>query len=270
MTKAFTYSLLLIIVTLAVLLLRIPLESSLQTVFERPLISDLLAGSMVRILIIIGLSFFVIQKRLLPFNGFKPFTLSNPQLLILGIVIILLLSYSSYEFYLAAEPSVLLLFGSAQALVGIMEELLFRGIIFPLLILHFANRKHPVTKAAWLSSVLFGVVHLVGLIRHPENIWGVINTVIFAIGIGFLFACLLMRTGNILVPMFIHFLIDFTNGASALSEVQTVQSSPTSETIVLTLGVVIITSILFMGAGWFLLKRIHREEWLQKAALIRI
>lgn len=269
MTKAFTYSLLLIIVSLMVLALRVPLEASLLPIVERPLISNLLADSTVRVLIVIGLSFFVLQKRLLPFNGLKPFTLSNAQLLLLSVAIILILSYSSYGFYLATTPSILLLFGIGQALVGIMEELLFRGIVFPLLILHFANKKQPIIKAVWLSSLLFGAVHLVGLIRHPENVWGVTNTVIFATGIGFFFACMLLRTGNILVPVFIHFLVDFTNGASALSEVEAVAAVPTLTTVVLTLGVVIGMSLIFIGAGWFLLKRVDREEWLQKAALIR-
>lgn len=270
MTKSFTYSILLIVATLLVLALNAPLEAHLLPMFERPLISNLVAGSTVRLFISICLVFIILQKRLLPFNGLKPFALSNPLLLLLAVVIILALSFSSYEFYLATSPSVLLLFGIAQALVGILEELLFRGIVFPLLILYFAGRKNAVTKAVWLSSLLFGAVHFVGLVRHPENIWGVTNTVIFAIGIGFLFACLLLSTRNILVPIFLHFLVDFTNGASALSEVEAVSSAPTSTTIVLTLFIVTGMTLFFIGVGWLLLKRVDREEWLQKAALSRI
>lgn len=270
MTKAFTYSIVLIVATLLVLMLRVPLETSMLNLFERPLISDLVTGSLLRTCIVIGLGYVIIQKRLLPFNGLHPFAFSNPLLLLLGVAVILLLSYSSYEYYWAAEPSVLFLFGIAQALVGVMEELLFRGIVFPLLILHFAGKKQPLTKAIWLSSLVFGAVHLVGLIRHPENIWGVFNTVIFAIGIGFLLACVLLKTKNILVPIFIHFMIDFTNDARALSEVQQAASVPTSSTIILTLGVVTAMSLFFIGVGLLLLKRVDREEWLQKAALVRI
>ncbi|GHA56346.1 CPBP family intramembrane glutamic endopeptidase [Pontibacter akesuensis] len=270
MTKAFTYSLLLIAATLLVLLLRIPLEELSLSMLGRPFMSEMILGSALRILIIIGLSIFIVQKKLLPFNGLQPFSFSNPLLLLLAVAVILFLSYSSYEFYLAAAPSMVLLFGVAQALVGILEELLFRGIVFPLMILHYANKKQPISKAIWVSSLLFGAVHLVGLIRHPENFWSVINTIIFAIGIGFFFACLLLKTKNILVPIFLHFLVDFTNGASALSGVEAVSSNPTTTTIVLTLAVVTGMSFLILGAGWLLMKRVPKEVWMQKAALVKL
>ncbi|MBC5991938.1 CPBP family intramembrane glutamic endopeptidase [Pontibacter cellulosilyticus] len=270
-TKILIYSLSLVFLTLIALWFRVPLEAELLTFIERPLVASLMAGSLIRFLIIICLSVFIVKKRLLAFNGLYPFDLRNPLLLLLlPVIVILLLAYSSYEIYFKAEPFILFFFGLAQTLVGVLEELLFRGIILPLLILYFAGKNKSILKAVWFSSLLFGAVHAVALIRNPESIWDVTNTVIFAIGIGFLFACLLLRSRNILVPIFLHFLIDFTNGAGDLNEVEVLTPTPTTSTIVLTLAVVTAMSLFFIGIGYWLMKRVQKEEWLQKAAMIHV
>ncbi|AHM62652.1 abortive infection protein [Flammeovirgaceae bacterium 311] len=252
-------------------MLTVPLEASLFNIYENKLISKLLAASTLRFLIIIGLVYFMIRKGFSQFNGLYPsFTITNLSLFFIAVAVILVLSYSSYEIYLETQIHKLVLFGISQAFVGILEELLFRGIVFPLFIIHYAGKKRPVFKALCLSSLLFGLVHLVGLIRHPENIWGVTYTVIYAIGIGFLLACLFLRTRNILVPAFIHFLIDFTNAAYDLKEEVVARSEPSQSTILLTLAVVIAIALFCFGAGMFLFKRVQPEEWLQKASLIKI
>lgn len=239
---------------------------------KRPLVADLVAGSFLRSLIITCLGIFIIKKRLLAFNGLYPvFDLRNAfLLLLLPVVIILVLAFSSYEIYLKTEPSILLLFGFWNTTIGVLEELLFRGLVFPLLIIYFAGKNQSILKAVWLSSIIFGAVHFVALFRNPENIWGVANTVIYAIGIGFLLACILLRSRNILVPIFLHFLIDFTNGASILNEIEVLTPAPTTSTIVLTLAVVIAMSLFFIGVGYWLLLRVDKEEWLQKTALIQL
>lgn len=271
MTKALAYSLVLILATLLVLMLRSSLEAGLSAFFGNTFTREHIISACLRLLLITGLAGFAIQKGFLPFNGLSPrFSVSNLPLLLIAVVVILLLAYSSYPFYLEAPPLKLTLFGIGQALVGILEELLFRGLVLPLLIIHYAHTKRPIFNAVCLSSLLFGLVHLSGLVRNPGNIWGVANTVIFATGIGFLMACVLLRTRNILVPAFIHFLIDFTNAASELSEEIVTPAPPAQSTILLTLAVVIVMALIFIGAGMFLFRRVQQEEWLHKASLIRL
>lgn len=271
MSKALKYALLIVLASVLVLMLRVPLGIALHEYYDSQFLGELIAGSAIRLLLILGLLYFVVKKGFLPFNGLYPsFTVTNLFLFFISIAIILVLAYSSYEVYLQAKPGKLMLFGLSNVLIGVFEELLFRGIVFPLLIIHFAGKKQSILKAAYLSAILFGLIHLIGLIRHPEKVYTIINIVIYAIGIGFLFACLLLRTRNILIPALLHALVDFTNAANDLSEEVTATTEPTLSTIVLTLTVVTVMSGIFIGIGLFLFKQVEQEEWIQKAALIKL
>ncbi len=273
MTKELRFSLTIIFAAIAALSLRIPLEKSLFDLFNEPFLSKSIAATSIRIILSIALFIIVYKKGFLPFNGlYKKFSFSNPAFVLFTVIVILFLSYSSYEVYLDAKPEYLLIFAIDQAFVGIFEEFLFRGIIFPLLIIHFIQNNRPVLNAAFLSSILFGLVHFIGLIRDPYNYWEVTNTVIFATGIGFFLAMLFLRTRNILVPVFIHFLIDFTNAAFDLQENTglEVETVPTLTNSFLTLFVVTLLSLFLIGTGLFLYKGVKEEEWIRKVTSIKI
>lgn len=270
MTKELKYSVIIIFASLLFIMLIRPFEAMLQEIFERPLLSKLVAGSTVRLLLSLALTYIIIKRGFLKFNGLSPFSFSNPLFVLFTVGIIIVLAYSSYDYYFETSTEMLLLFSFDQALIGIFEELLFRGIILPLLILHFAEKQRPVLKAVFLSSLMFGFIHIVGLIRNPENFWGVINTIIFATGIGFFLAVLFLRTRNILVPVFLHFLIDFTNGAAVLKEEIITPDIPSSGTILLTLAVLIAMCFFLIGIGMILYKRVNQEEWIGKVSPIKI
>ena len=88
-------------------------------------------------------------------------------------------------------------------LIGINEELIFRGIIISVL-------KHRGKKAAIIiSSVIFGLFHLVNLIYGAE-ILDTIVQVIFAFGFGLVMACIRYESGLILPQILVHALWDFT------------------------------------------------------------
>ena len=269
-SKELKYSLFLIFTVLLVLMFKVPLEAFLLEVFDDPLISKPIAGSTIRLALIAGLLYFINKKGLLTFNGLSPFLVSNLWILGVAVVVTLVLAFSSYEVYREAEGGRLFLFGLNNALVGMMEELLLRGIVFPLLIIHFAGKQRSILKAAFLSSVLFGLAHLTLLVRDPEKVVQVSYVIIYAIGIGFLFACVLLRTKNILIPAFIHFLIDFTNGVSDLQREVAVKEVPTLSTIIITYAAIILMALFFIGVGLWLFKRVNKEEWLQKVSFIKL
>lgn len=78
--------------------------------------------------------------------------------------------------------------------VGFLEEVIFRGFLFK------AIAKESVTKAIIISSVTFGIGHIINLLNGSgmtliENLC----QIIFAIAVGFLFVILFHR-GNSLLP----------------------------------------------------------------------
>jgi membrane protease YdiL (CAAX protease family) len=79
---------------------------------------------------------------------------------------------------------------------GICEETLFRG--FLLHYLHVVPWSLNLTLALIISSAIFGIHHLY------QGLRGVLSSVV----IGFLFGALFLLTGNLLLPMLLHAIMD--------------------------------------------------------------
>lgn len=88
-------------------------------------------------------------------------------------------------------------------LVGLFEECVFRGILFPALLDRLPNNKKGLCYAFFLSSIIFGLFHLFNLLGGA----GVGDTLLqvgYSTLIGGLCAFALMKTKNILCPSAIH------------------------------------------------------------------
>ncbi len=88
---------------------------------------------------------------------------------------------------------------AAMLCVGFLEEMIFRGLLFK------AIAKESVNRAIVISSVTFGIGHIVNLVNGSgmsliENI----IQVIFAIAVGFLFVLLFYRGGSLLPCIITH------------------------------------------------------------------
>lgn len=86
--------------------------------------------------------------------------------------------------------------------IGFFEESLFRNIIFKIL---------DTRKAIWISSLLFGLIHIGNLTVSINTPISVITQVIYAFMMGVLFQAIYNRTKNIYSVIFIHAVIDFTS-----------------------------------------------------------
>lgn len=76
--------------------------------------------------------------------------------------------------------------------VGFLEELIFRGFLFR------AIEKENLTRAVIISSVTFGVGHIVNLF-NGQNILDTVGQIIFAVFVGFALV-VLFHKGKSLVP----------------------------------------------------------------------
>ena len=82
-------------------------------------------------------------------------------------------------------------------LPGLSEELLFRGVMLPALGLNLA--------AVFISSVLFGVLHLSGNGQWRYVVWATI--------IGFALGYCALITGNLVVPVVAHIITNLVSGS---------------------------------------------------------
>ena len=91
-------------------------------------------------------------------------------------------------------------------LVGVAEELVFRGIIAQTLLERYGTARAGVWKACLVSGVLFGAAHLSNLLGSEAC--GVLMQCVFAASLGVMLAAIYFRTGNLWVTVFLHSAMD--------------------------------------------------------------
>ena len=99
-----------------------------------------------------------------------------------------------------------LMYAMSMVCVGFLEELIFRGFLFS------AMQKDGIKSAIIVSSVTFGIGHIVNLINGSgatllENLCQVVS----AIAIGFLFVIMFYRGKSLLPCIFAHQFINVTS-----------------------------------------------------------
>ena len=107
----------------------------------------------------------------------------------LALVCLYKLLFSPSLRYSATES---IFFVISMLCVGFLEELIFRGFLFR------AVEKENLTRAIIISSVTFGIGHIVNLL-NGQNLPETISQIIFAVSVGFALV-ILFHKGKSLVP----------------------------------------------------------------------
>lgn len=100
----------------------------------------------------------------------------------------------------------------SMALVGLIEELVFRGLLFRAM-LHGGN----VATAIVVSSLTFGIGHIVNLLTGHGTVETLVQMV-FAVAMGFVFTLVYFKGGSLWPCIVAHSLIDVFSVVSARSE----------------------------------------------------
>ena len=162
-----------------------------------------------------------------------------PLLPVLPVAWVAIVSISRMRF----EEFVLFLF--LACLVGFVEEVFFRGLILQ------ALAPTGLWRAAILSSIVFGAMHLLNLLFGADLIATLLQ-VAYATAMGFGFAAVTLRTGVLWPLIVIHSLIDL---AGFVTSDGTVRTGVTATDIVIyTLYVVVFTAY-----GIFMLRSTARR-----------
>ena len=83
--------------------------------------------------------------------------------------------------------------------VGFLEEAIFRGLLF------MAIAKNNVKSAVVISSVTFGIGHIINLFNGSGmDLVGNLCQIVFAIAVGFLLVTIFYRGGSLLPCIFVH------------------------------------------------------------------
>ena len=258
MKKEIAISIVILIGFISLLWLEKPLREFLSGVLPDKQFAEQIAGITVRIILIIITILLMKKFRLIEFSGLNnPKHFKNIQAIIISLAFILTGISGNWDNYINSDYTILSAFAISTLGVGILEEFVFRGTIFPLFIISFKNTNRPLLISAVLASLAFGLVHFINLFSQPENIAGIISQVFFATSIGVFFCGLMVRTENILIPCIIHALVNFSFGAGELKppveEIYNTAENPGTEWSSL-IPTTIFFSFIFSGGIYMILK----------------
>lgn len=194
-------SLVILVVYLAIIMIGAKIEIGSGTMSQAEAVSRQISISLV-----IG---FLFLSGVVAFFGWRRETGLTPirstkSLLILWLPALFILGFFSVALLLGLPTFQAFLFvGINTLLVGISEELAFRGILFS----GARSALRPV-GAIVLTSIIFGAVHVLNGITTGD--WGSAAVQATAAAMsGLLFIAILIRTGSIIPAMIVHWLWDF-------------------------------------------------------------
>lgn len=166
-------------------------------------------------------------------------------------------SYISFNKSNTSFPSIqkILFFTLVMFLVGMFEEILYRGIILNNMLDKWGSTKTGMIKAVILSSLIFGLGHLVNLLGGFQAPITTITQVIYTFLNGILFACIYIRCKNIWAVIILHAVDDWLCLVSSIYHTVTI-STVSIDSSITSMLITSITYIPFALFGFFLLRKV--------------
>ncbi len=150
---------------------------------------------------------------------------------------------------LECPPHYIVIYALSSLLIGIFEEIAFRGVFYMLLLSSRRDNARSVFGVSALSSALFGAIHLVNLFSGA----GVVATFLqvgYSFLIGGMCSIALLVSGSVWVPVMLHALFDFggylipTLGSGTVWDAVTV-----TVTVILGVAVTVYMIVLLIRCG---------------------
>lgn len=109
------------------------------------------------------------------------------------------------------RPELVWLFAADSLMIGVFEEIAFRGVLFPLLLEGRRGTTRQIFRTTVTVSAVFGLVHLVNLIEGA-GIGPTLLQVGYSFLIGGMCSIVLLKSGNLLLCILLHAVYDFCGG----------------------------------------------------------
>jgi len=150
----------------------------------------------------------------------------------------------------ASPLRVIMIILSLNAMVGLSEELLFRGILFGAL-----RQKHRLITAIVISSLIFGLIHIVNLGAGQSGsatAYQIFNAAL----LGAVFCAILLQTNSLWPPIALHMIWNsyVMLGLYSAEHAGTLPDTITTEPSGITADIVILPALL-AGITWVILWR---------------
>lgn len=131
---------------------------------------------------------------------------------LIGVVLLLITSYHAYS-PLNKTPvkgAILIWVVIYYLFVALIEELFIRGILLNTLLKGFEKYKRGIVIAILLSSILFALGHIPGMLQYTLE--AMIGKVVLAFCLGIFLGCVYVCTNeNLLLVIILHWLLDMSS-----------------------------------------------------------
>lgn len=121
-----------------------------------------------------------------------------------------ILSVANGDAYLR-RPELVPLFAVDALMIGVFEEVAFRGVLFPVLLENRRGTTGQIFRTTVIVSAVFGLVHLVNLIEGA-GVGPTLLQVGYSFLIGGMCSIVLLKSGNLLLCILLHAVYDFCGG----------------------------------------------------------
>ncbi|NMB55821.1 MAG: CPBP family intramembrane metalloprotease [Leptolinea sp.] len=158
-----------------------------------------------------------------------------------------------------SDGSLIILYLLLYLSVGFVEEILFRGLMLSLMLRAWGKTRRGILAAVVLSSVVFGVVHVVNLLMGRRDLLTTGTQILYALFFGVFFAACFLRSRSIWPVIFGHFLFDLCGSFQDLSAGHVftrVQPAISLDAALVTLGILLPLFLI----GLFYLRKVEPVE----------
>lgn len=245
-------------VLLLLALKRQVLQYLLLPVFQEAALAEYTGKSIQDLIIVVLLMWLIKRFEFEKTAGFQIFSATDGYLFLFPLAVIGMGLWSRLGILAQVDTTIIGIYLISCILVGLVEEMAFRGFLQSLWM-----RSIGITGGVVASALLFGLVHFINLYRDPDNIEGISYQVVFAFSIGIYFGALLLRTKNVFFIGMIHGLINFVFASKKLLPDNTIIDNhvPEHEPIdifstALTFGVF----LAITACGFYLIRNVRRDE----------
>lgn len=152
-----------------------------------------------------------------------------------------------------------ILFAGNCLLTGFFEELIFRGIVFPLVLERVSNNKKGLFLAVLLSSAIFGLSHLLNIVMGA-GVGATILQVGYSTLTGGMFAFAFIKTKNVIFCVLLHAVYNF--GGLLFTPLQGLGTG-----VLFDVGTTVMMAVVAIAVGAFVVYKIYKYSDEERIAL---
>jgi len=264
--KSVGYSILIIL--LIVLLHRIPLYYLFENIGLSDSVADLLDKIILNLIVIFFAINEIIRLNLWTKAGLSFKKMHDPHLYLILLFYLFIFTggFSILKIIDSKDlvSAIVGLFLIKSITVGILEEVVFRGLIQSKIIESYEGQKNGIIKGVLISAFLFGIAHLVNIGQDYISIDGIIRQIFAAFCLGSLFGVILLRTKNVYPIIITHFAISFFSLLGTLFPEYFPDEMQTEKTYFETIATLVFTVVVFGSAlliAFYLFKNYKQKNY---------